>query len=126
VPPRRSVFRGDLGASPVPASSGTTIRHRLNPARDRQANRALHLIAVCRLRHGQRTRAYAERRAREGKSQREIMRCLKRYIAREFYNTLRDDLADPELSSLPDGTTGFARPGLQVKVRMDVHVRPST
>ena len=73
--------------SPIPASSGKTTCHRLNPGGDRQANRALHLIAVCRLRYCDRTRAYAERRAHEGKSQREIMRCLKRYIAREVYNT---------------------------------------
>jgi transposase len=87
-------FAALCGASPIPASSGKTTRHRLNPGGDRQANRALHLIAVCRLRYCQRTRAYAERRAREGKTQREIMRCLKRYIAREVYNTLRADLAD--------------------------------
>jgi transposase len=87
-------FAAICGASPVPASSGKTVRHRLNPGGDRQANRALHLIAVCRLRYCQRTHAYAQRRVREGKSQREIMRCLKRYIAREIYNTLRADLND--------------------------------
>jgi transposase len=84
------------GASPIPASSGKTIRHRLNPGGDRQANRALHLIVVVRLRYCQRTRAYAARRLREGKSQREIMRCLKRYIAREVYTSLRTDLADTQ------------------------------
>jgi transposase len=87
-------FAALCGSSPIPASSGKTIRHRLNPGGDRQANRALHLIAVCRLRYCKRTQAYAERRAREGKSQREIMRCLKRYIAREVYNTLQADLND--------------------------------
>jgi transposase len=87
-------FAALCGASPIPASSGKTTRHRLNPGGDRQANRALHLIAVCRLRYCDRTRAYAERRAREGKSQREIMRCLKRYIAREVYNTLQADLSN--------------------------------
>lgn len=85
-------FAAICGVNPIPASSGKTIRHRLNPGGDRQANRALHLIAVCRLRYCQRTRAYAERRALEGKSQREIMRCLKRYIAREIYTTLKADL----------------------------------
>jgi transposase len=85
-------FAALCGASPIPASSGKTTRHRLNPGGDRQANRALHLIAVCRLRYCQRTRAYAERRAQEGKSKREIMRCLKRHIAREVYNTLQADL----------------------------------
>ena len=82
------------GASPIPASFGKTVRHRLNPGGDRQANRALHLVVVARLRYCQRTRAYAERRKREEKSQREIMRCLKRYIAREIYTPLRADLAD--------------------------------
>ena len=82
------------GASPLPASSGKTTRHRLNYGGDRQANRALHLIAVCRLRYCDRTRAYAKRRTAEGKTQRDIMRCLKRYIAREVFNSLRADLAD--------------------------------
>ena len=82
------------GASPIPASSGKTTRHRLNYGGDRQANRALHLIAVCRLRYCPRTRAYATRRTAEGKTKREIMRCLKRYIAREVYNSLRADLAN--------------------------------
>jgi len=57
-------------------------------------HRALYLIAVCRLSCCRRTRNYAARRAREGKSQREIIRCLKRYIAREIYTTLLADLTD--------------------------------
>jgi transposase len=89
-----SAFAALCGASPIPASSGKTVRHRLNYGGDRQANRALHLIAVCRLRYCQRTRAYAQRRTAEGKTKREIMRCLKRYIAREVYNSLRADLAE--------------------------------
>ena len=89
-----SSFAMLCGASPIPASSGKTTRHRLNYGGDRQANRALHLIAVCRLRYCERTRAYAKRRTAEGKTQREIMRCLKRYIAREVFNSLRADLAD--------------------------------
>jgi transposase len=88
-----SSFSMLCGASPIPASSGKTNRHRLNYGGDRQANRALHLIAVCRLRYCDRTRAYAKRRTAEGKTQREIMRCLKRYIAREVFNSLRADLA---------------------------------
>ena len=101
------------GASPIPASSGKTSRHRLNYGGDRQANRALHLIAVCRLRYCQRTRAYVKRRTAEGKTQREIMRCLKRYIARELYNTLRADLADTRprqpavATTIMCGTPGF-------------------
>ena len=89
-------FASLCGASPIPASSGKTTRHRLNPGGDRQANRALYLIAVCRLRYCQRTRAYAKRRTAEGKTKREIMRCLKRYIAREVYNALRADLAETD------------------------------
>ena len=54
------------------------------------------MIAVCRLRYCQRTRQYAERRAQEGKTQREIIRCLKRYIAREIYTTLKADLTQPD------------------------------
>ena len=86
-------FAALCGASPLPASSGKTSRHRLNYGGDRDANRALHLIAVCRLRYCPRTRAYAKRRAAEGKTKADILRCLKRYIARETYHTLRADLA---------------------------------
>ena len=76
------------GAAPIPASSGKTIRYRLNRAGDRQLNRALHTIALVRLQHDERTRAYAERRCAQGKTDREIKRCLKRYIARELYYLL--------------------------------------
>jgi transposase len=88
-----AAFASLCGASPVPASSGKTTRHRLNHGGDRQANRTLHLIAVCRLRYCPRTRAYAKRRTAEGKTKADIVRCLKRYIAREAYNSLRADLA---------------------------------
>ncbi len=87
-------FAAICGASPIPASSGRTTRHRLNYGGDRAANRALHMIAVCRLRYCDRTRAYAERRAAEGKTKPEIIRCLKRYIARETYHALYADLTD--------------------------------
>jgi hypothetical protein len=80
-------------ADPIPASSGQTTRHRLNPGGDRAANSALHMIAVVRLRYCPRTRAYAARRTAEGLSKREVVRCLKRYIAREVYHSLRADLA---------------------------------
>jgi transposase len=88
-----AAFAALCGASPIPASSGKTTRHRLNYGGDRQANRTLHLIVVCRLRYCIRTRAYLRRRTAEGKTKAEIMRCLKRYIARESYNALRADLA---------------------------------
>jgi transposase len=77
------------GVAPIPASSGKTIRHRLNPGGDRQANHALWRIVFTRLGSHPDTRAYAERRTQEGKSKAEIIRCLKRYVAREVYPHLR-------------------------------------
>ena len=81
-------FASLCGVSPVEASSGKVVRHRLNRGGNRDANRALHLICVVRMRIDERTRAYVARRTAEGKSRREIMRCLKRYIAREIYRVL--------------------------------------
>jgi transposase len=77
------------GSSPVEASSGKTTRHRLNRGGDRQANAALYRIVIVRLRHHEATRQYAKRRTTEGKSKAEIIRCLKRYVAREIYSVLR-------------------------------------
>jgi transposase len=76
------------GASPIEASSGKTRRHRLNRGGDRQANAALHRIVVARLRHDQPTKDYLARRIREGKSKKEAIRCLKRYVAREVFAVL--------------------------------------
>ena len=76
------------GTSPLPASSGRTVRHRLNRGGDRALNRAIHAIALTRIRSCPRTRAYITRRTAEGKTPREIRRCLKRYIARELYRQL--------------------------------------
>jgi hypothetical protein len=86
-------------ASPIPASSGKTVRHRLNPGGNRQANSALHTIVVCRMRNDQRTRDYVARRLAEGKTKREIMRCLKRYIAREIYHALTQPAASAPAES---------------------------
>jgi transposase len=77
------------GVAPIPASSGRTHRHRLNRGGDRAANNALHTIALCRMRYDPRTRAYVSRRTKEGLSKTEIIRCLKRYIAREIYTALQ-------------------------------------
>jgi transposase len=77
------------GAAPIPASSGRTNRHRLNRGGDRQANAALYRVVLCRMRWDPRTRAYVERRTKEGLSKKEIIRCLKRMIARELYYVLR-------------------------------------
>jgi len=73
------------GVAPIPASSGKVARHRLNPGGDRQANHALWRIVFTWLGSDPATRAYAERRTAEGKSKAEIIRCLKRYVAREVY-----------------------------------------
>jgi transposase len=75
--------------APIPASSGKTARHRLNPGGDRQANSALWRIVLTRLKSHPPTRAYVDRRTAEGKTKREIIRCLKRYVAREVYPHLR-------------------------------------
>ena len=76
------------GVAPVPASSGKTIRHRLNRGGNRDANRALHVLALGRMSWDERTREYIAKRTTEGKSKREILRCLKRYLAREVYRVL--------------------------------------
>lgn len=76
------------GACPIPASSGKTQCHRLNRGGNRQANRALHIVVLSRMRMDPRTKRYVDRRQAEGKSKREIMRCLKRYIAREVYQAI--------------------------------------
>ncbi|MGC5331133.1 IS110 family transposase [Micromonospora sp. DT62] len=78
------------GVAPIPASSGKTIRYRLNRSGDRQLNRALHTIALSRLRYDEPTRTYADRRRAQGKTDREIKRCLKRYIARDLYRRLEN------------------------------------
>ena len=77
------------GTSPVPTSSGQTVRHRLNRGGDRRLNRALHTIVLARRASHEPTRAYLERRVAEGKSQREAVRCLKRYLARRLYRVLQ-------------------------------------
>jgi transposase len=81
------------GAAPIPASSGRTDRHRLNRGGDRAANNALHTIVLCRMRYDPRTRAYVDRRTKQGLSKKEIMRCLKRYIVREVHTALLADFA---------------------------------
>ena len=82
------------GVAPIPASSGKIIRRRLNPAGDRQANHALWRIVLTRMSSDPRTRVYVERRLAEGKTKTEIIRCLKRYVAREVYPLLRAAVAD--------------------------------
>ena len=83
-----AAFAALAGASPLLASSGRTHRHPLNRGGDRQLNRALHTIMLTRWRDCDRTRAYIDRRRNEGKTDREIRRCIKRYIARELFRAL--------------------------------------
>ncbi len=83
-----AAFASLAGTSPIPASSGQTVRHRLNRGGDRALNRAVHTIALTRMRSCQRTRDYVTRRTAQGKTTREIRRAIKRYITRELYRTL--------------------------------------
>jgi transposase len=81
------------GVAPIPASSGNTRRHRLHRGGNRSANQALHVAVVVRMRYCTKTRAYVARRTREGLSKPEIIRCLKRHLAREVFQALRTDYA---------------------------------
>ena len=83
-----AAFASLAGTNPIPASSGNTVRHRINHGGDRRLNRALHMAIVTRMRTDPRTRAYVQRRTAEGRTLREIRRCLKRYLARENYRHL--------------------------------------
>ena len=83
-----AAFAKLCGACPIPASSGKTNRHRLNKGGNRQGNSALHHIAIVRMRYHQPTRDYVNRKTGEGKGKMEIIRCLKRFIAREAYRAL--------------------------------------
>lgn len=106
-------FAALCGASPVEYSSGNRQRRRLNRGGNRQANAALHRIVLSRLRWDARTQAYYERRVMEGKTRREVIRCLKRYVAREVYRLVQQDRRDPKRT-----------PALQLRSRLGVS-RPS-
>ncbi len=97
-----AAFAALAGAAPIPASSGQIVRFRLNRGGDRQLNRALHTIVISRLRHDPTTQAYAARRTTEGKTARDIKRCLKRYVARSLFRLLE---ANPNLVLSPATTT---------------------
>jgi transposase len=81
-------FAALCGTSPVPASSGKTVRHRLSRGGDRQANRALHTVMMCRIRHDPATQAFVEEQTTKGHSKREVQRKLKRALARRFHKIL--------------------------------------
>jgi transposase len=95
-----AAFAKLCGACPIPASSGKTSRHRLNRGGHRQANAALHRVAVVRMRTHQPTLDYVRRRTAEGRSKREIIRCLKRFVAREIFG----HLCRPPEATLPQPT----------------------
>jgi transposase len=93
-------FAALCGVSPVPASSGKTVRHRLNRGGDRAANSALHIIAIGRLRTETRTQAYVAKRIAEGHSKLEAIRCLKRYIAREVFALIKQGHQGPPQAAI--------------------------
>jgi DNA-directed RNA polymerase specialized sigma24 family protein len=92
-------FAALCGVSPIEASSGKTTRHRLNRGGDRGANAALYRIAFTRLRCDSSTRRYLDRRTAQGKTRREVIRCIKRYLAREIYRLLQP--LTPEAGTTP-------------------------
>lgn len=83
-----AAFASLAGTNPIPASSGNTVRHRINRGGDRRLNRALHMAVVTRMRMDPGTRAYVDKRTAEGRTTREIRRSLKRYLARQIYRQL--------------------------------------
>ena len=89
-------FAALCGVTPVEASSGQTSRLRLNRGGDRQANAALYRITLSRLRWHQPTIDYMNRRLADGKTKREIIRCIKRYIARQLFTIIRDPQPSPQ------------------------------
>lgn len=86
--PSEAQFASLAGVNPIPASSGNTVRHRLNRGGDRSLNSALHMVAVSKMTHDQETKSYVTKRRAEGKTDREIRRCLKRYLARRVFRIL--------------------------------------
>jgi transposase len=90
-----AAFASLAGVNPIPASSGNTVRHRINRGGDRRLNRALHMAVVTRMRMDPDTRAYNAKRTAEGRPPREIRRCLKRYLARQIYRQLNAAATTP-------------------------------
>ena len=99
--PSRHAFAAANGSAPIPASSGRTVRHRLNRGGNRQLNRALYTIAITEIRADTEGRAYYERKRAEGKTSREALRCLKRRLSDVVYRTLRADQAVDEPVPIP-------------------------
>ncbi len=108
-----AAFAALAGVSPLEASSGRTTRHRLNRRGDRALNQAIHTIAGTRMRSCPTTQAYVARRTAEGKSTKEIRRCLKRYIARQLHRTLTAAMAPPSPAARTEANRTQAAPLLQ-------------
>ena len=100
-----AAFASLAGANPIPASSGNTVRHRLNRGGDRRLNQALHMAVVVRMRMDPDTQRYVERRLAEGQTKREIRRCLKRYLARQIYRNLTTVTRADAAAALESGCT---------------------
>jgi len=94
-----AAFAHLCGTAPVPASSGRRDRHRLNRGGDRAANKVLHQIVIARMRHDAATRAYVQRRLKQGLKKKDIIRCLKRYVARQVYKAHIRPAPDPAPTS---------------------------
>lgn len=97
-----AAFANLAGTAPIAASSGKTVRYRLNRGGDRQLNRALHTVVLSRARGNETTKLYIKQRITDGKTERGARRCLKRYIGRHFYRLLEHP---PTTEPTPDGTT---------------------
>jgi transposase len=95
-----AAFAALAGVAPIPASSGKTNRHRLSRGGDRQANASLHRIVLVRMAQDQRTRDYVAKRTEDGLSKKEIIRCLKRYLAREIFRAMKNPRPAPLTNDL--------------------------
>lgn len=117
-----AAFAALCGASPVAASSGKTTGHRLNRGGNRAANAALHRIVVVRMGSHQPTKDYIARRTAQGKSKRAIMRCLKRYVAREIYRHLTNPQPAVQITDLRARRTAMALPLRTVAAAVGTHI----
>lgn len=88
-----AAFAALAGVAPIPASSGRTVRYRLSRGGDRKLNQALHWVALSRMLYDERTKEYVARRTAEGKTRKEIRRCLKRYLARSLFKLMEAEMA---------------------------------
>jgi len=119
-----AAFAALSGTAPIPASSGKTSRHRLSRGGDRQANASLYRIVLVRMSRDRRTKEYVAKRTADGKSKKEIIRCLKRYVAREIYRVLQNPRMAPPTNDLQPRRVAL---GLTMSAAaMDLGVWPTT